>query len=95
MNKKIIAVICGLLLSAVLIFGVVPVAATGSTTTSTPLATQTGGKAQLLLRILSVPTLTQLETLKPPPKPMGKSPQPRLPISRPSGRTSTCSLLRL
>lgn len=63
MNKKIIAIICGLLLSAVLIFGVVPVAAATSTTTTTPPATQTVGKAQLLIRILSVPTLAQLETL--------------------------------
>jgi hypothetical protein len=63
MNKKLIAIICGLVLSAVLIFGVLPVAAADSTTTTTPPVTQIAGKGHLLIRILSVPTLAQLETL--------------------------------
>jgi FMN-dependent NADH-azoreductase len=40
-----------------------PVAAADSTTSTTPPVTQAAGSGHLLVRILSVPTLAQLETL--------------------------------
>jgi hypothetical protein len=62
MNKKIILAVTGLILAAVLLFGVLPVAADGTPTT-TPPATQTANKGGLLKRILAVPTQDQLEAL--------------------------------
>jgi hypothetical protein len=61
MNKKIIAVTCGLLISAVLLFGVMPVAAADSPTATA--ATQQAGKGQLLKRILSIQDQAKLEAL--------------------------------
>lgn len=63
MKKKIIVITCGLVLVAALLLGAMPVAAANSPTTTTPPVTQTMSKGQLLVRILSVPTLAQLETL--------------------------------
>ena len=62
MNKKIIAVTCGLLISAVLLFGVMPVAAADGPTATTA-ATQQAGKGQLLKRILSIQDQAKLEAL--------------------------------
>ena len=62
MMKKIIIVATGLLLAAVMLFCVMPVAADGASTT-TPAVNQTTGKGALLVRILRVPTQAQLESL--------------------------------
>ena len=63
MKKKIIVITCGVLLSTVLLFGAIPIAAADGPSTTSPPATQTVGKGQLLVRILSVPTQAQLEAL--------------------------------
>ena len=63
MRKKIIVITFGLILSAVLLFGAMPVAAAGSASTTPPATTQTAGKGQLLRRILSIQDQAKLEAL--------------------------------
>jgi hypothetical protein len=63
MKRKIIVIACGVLLSAVLLFGAIPVAAADGPSTTSPPATQTAGKGTLFVRILSIPTQSQLEAL--------------------------------
>jgi len=62
MKKKIIVITSGLLLSAVLLFGVMPVAAADGPTATTAV-TQQAGKGQLLKRILSIQDQAKLEAL--------------------------------
>lgn len=62
MKKKIIVVMSGLLLSAVLLFGVMPVAAADGPTATTTV-TQPAGKGQLLKRILGIQDQAKLEAL--------------------------------
>jgi hypothetical protein len=62
MKQKIIVIVSGLLISAVLLFGVIPVAAADSPATSTA-ATQQVGKGQLLKRILTIQDQAKLEAL--------------------------------
>ena len=63
MKKNIIVIACGLILSAALLFGAMPVAAADGPSTTTLPATQQAGKGQLLKRILSIQDQTKLETL--------------------------------
>ena len=70
-------------------------AAANSPTTTTPPVTQTMSKGQLLVRILSVPTLAQLETLLNTAEANGKITATQATRSRLSGRTIMRSLLKL
>ena len=62
MKKKVIIITSGLLLSAVLLFGVMPVAATDGPAVTAPV-TQQAGKGQLLKRILGIQDQAKLEAL--------------------------------
>ena len=62
MKKTIIVIASGLIMSAVLLFGVLPVAAADGPAT-TAAVTQPAGKGQLLKRILSIQDQAKLEAL--------------------------------
>ena len=62
MKKKAIIIVCGVLLAAVLAFGVVPVAATINANQTTPAAQQVH-KGQILLRLLAIQDEAKVNTL--------------------------------
>jgi FlaG/FlaF family flagellin (archaellin) len=63
MKNKLLVVTVGLILAAVLLFGIIPVAAADSPSTTTPPVTQQAGNGHLWVRILSVPDQANLDTL--------------------------------
>jgi predicted butyrate kinase (DUF1464 family) len=63
MKKKTIMIICGVLLAAVLAFGVVPVAADAVNANQTTPAAQQVHKGQILLRLLAIQDEAKVDAL--------------------------------
>lgn len=62
MKKKTIIIVCGVLLAAVLAFGVIPVAAAANANQTTPAAQQVH-KRQILVRLLSIQDEAKVDAL--------------------------------
>jgi hypothetical protein len=63
MKKKTIIIVCGVLLAAVLAFGVVPVAAAAVNANQTTPAAQQVHKGQILLRLLAIQDEAKVDAL--------------------------------